>query len=203
MHSVTTISKINLFFKFFIIYSITFLIVNLIHMYFIEVNVLFYAVILDSIIALTISLLIFNNIYNNFFNNFEKIIIILLMLIYGYAFSISVPTVIDRSLSFYIIEKLEQRGGGIKYKYMENVFKDEYIKEHKLVDIRITEQINSGTIKIENECVKLTPKGASIARVSRFYRKHFLPKQRLIMDSYNDSLVDPFLLSADIDYYKC
>jgi hypothetical protein len=172
-------------------------------MYLIEVNVLFYAVVFDSIIALTISILIFNNIYKNLFNNFEKIIIVLLMLIFGYAISISIPTVIDRSLSFYIIEKLEQRGGGIKYKYIENVFKDEYMKEHKLVDIRITEQINSGTIKIENECVMLTPKGLSIARVSRFYRKHFLPKKRLIMDSYNDSLVDPFLSSEDINYYKC
>ena len=55
----------------------------------------------------------------------------------GYAFAISIPTVIDRSLSIYILEKIDQRGGGIKQEAFERVFTNEYMLEHRLVDVRL------------------------------------------------------------------
>ena len=84
-------------------------------------------------------------------------------LLAGYALAISVPTVIDRSLSFYILEKLHQRGGGIQLARFEEVFTAEYVKEHRLVDVRLTEQLQTGTVLIENGCVKLTPRGERLA----------------------------------------
>lgn len=41
----------------------------------------------------------------------------------AYGFAISVPTVIDRSLSMYILEKLQQRGGGIQLAAFDTVLK--------------------------------------------------------------------------------
>jgi hypothetical protein len=124
-------------------------------------------------------------------------------LLLGYGFAISVPTVIDRSLSFYILEKIQQRGGGIKFDSFDRVFTQEYVKEHRLVDVRLTEQQQSGTITIKDGCVKLTDWGNKIATSSRFFRAHFLPTQRLLMGQYSDSLTDPFRNSSEINDYKC
>jgi hypothetical protein len=124
-------------------------------------------------------------------------------LLLGYSFAISVPTVIDRSLSFYILEKLQQRGGGIKLDAFDQVFTQEYVKEHRLMDVRLTEQQQSGTIVIRNGCVVLTDWGQTIATTSRFFRNHFLPKQRLLMGEYSDDLTDPFRNSVKRVDYQC
>ena len=113
------------------------------------------------------------------------------------------PTVIDRSLSFYILEKLQQRGGGIKQDSFEQIFTQEYVKEYRLVDVRLTEQLQSGTIIIENGCVKLTEKGERVANFGRYFRKHWLPKERLLMGKYTDDLTDPFRSSTASPNYTC
>ena len=125
------------------------------------------------------------------------------MFLLGYAFVISVPTVLDRSLSFYILEKLQQRGGGIKQESFDRVFREEYMLEHRLIDIRLTEQLLSGTIEIKEGCVLLTSKGESLATFSRYFRKKWLPRNRLIAGEYTDELTDPFQKSKEIYNYRC
>ena len=134
---------------------------------------------------------------------FEIAQMVCIWLLLGYSFAISVPTVIDRSLSFYILEKLQQRGGGIKLDAFDQVFTQEYVKEHRLVDVRLTEQQQSGTIVIRNGCVLLTDWGQTIATTSRYFRNHFLPKQRLLMGEYSDDLTDPFRNSVKRSDYQC
>ena len=75
--------------------------------------------------------------------------------------------------------------------------------EHRLIDVRLTEQLASGTIVIKNGCVKLTPKGEYIASFGRFYRQHFLPKQRLLMGEYTADLTNPFRKSSNNMHYIC
>jgi hypothetical protein len=137
------------------------------------------------------------------FSRFEIAQMVCIWLLLGYSFAISVPTVIDRSLSFYILEKLQQRGGGIKLDAFDQVFTQEYVKEHRLVDVRLTEQQQSGTIVIRNGCVLLTDWGQTIATTSRYFRNHFLPKQRLLMGEYSDDLTDPFRNSVKRSDYQC
>ena len=139
---------------------------------------------------------------NNFFQEFtlfKKIQMGIIFLLLGYSFAISIPTVIDRSLSFYLLEKIQQRGGGIQKSGFEDVFIKEYMPEHHLVEIRLTEQLESGTIIIENSCVKLTKKGEILATISRYFRKHFLPKRRLLLGKYTSDLIDPFGHVIDIN----
>ena len=156
-------------------------------------DVVFYSAIIDGFLALlTTTIVLLTLAYFKEFNGFEKLQLIIIWILGSYIFAISVPTVLDRSLSFYILEKIEQRGGGIKESGFEEVFTEEYVKEHRLVDVRLAEQENSGTIVIENGCVKLTPKGRVIAKYSRYFRQHFLPKHRLLMGEYTDDLTDPF-----------
>lgn len=176
--------------------------VYLVHIAYFRVNVVFYDSILDGVLA-TIAALVLVSLVRWFrvFTLFEKFQLACIWMLIGYAFAISVPTVIDRSLSFYILEKLQQRGGGIKLASFEEVFTKEYVKEHRLVDVRLTEQQQSGTIVIKDGCVKLTEWGNLIATSSRYFRNHFLPKQRLLNGEYSSDLTDPFRSSnPNVDY---
>lgn len=177
-------------------------IIYFLHNRFFSVNVVFYAAIGDAVIAALICavLLWFKS---NWFSSFEKIQLIAIWLLAGYAFAISVPAVIDRSLSFYILEKLAQRGGAIKLSGFEYVFVNEYMKEHRLIDVRLTEQSESGTIVIDKNCVRLTSKGKFLAHLSRLYRMNLLPKHRLLMGEYTDDLTDPFRHSEATPDYLC
>lgn len=167
------------------------------HVKFFRIDVVFYSAIFDGVLAAIVASLIIAKLkYFDIFTLFEKVQMGFSFVLLGYIFAISVPTVIDRSLSFYILEKIQQRGGGIKQSGFEDVFVKEYMPEHRLVDVRLTEQLSSGTIVLENGCVKLTPKGDRLAKMSRFFRQHFLPKERLLMGEYSSDLTDPFAHGA-------
>lgn len=185
-------------------FLIILLIVYYVHINYFKVDVVFYAAVADGVLASFIAgvALVWLKLFRPL-GGFEKFQLIVIWLLAGYALAISVPTVIDRSLSFYILEKIQQRGGGIRQDSVEQVFTQEYVREHHLVDVRLTEQLKSGTIVIENGCVLLTPKGVFIAGFSRNFRQHWLPKKRLLMGQYSDVLTDPFRTSASTDQYSC
>jgi hypothetical protein len=187
-----------------IFFVISFIISYWIQINYLKVNVVlysnFYIVLLSSVLTATLIYW-----YKKFqiFSDFEKKLMIFTFFLGGCLFAISVPTVIDRSLSFYILEKLQQRGGGIRLESFADVFKEEYLKEHRLVDVRLTEQTESGTIVIRNGCVLLTDKGELLATFSRYFRQNWLPKRRLLLGSYSDTLTDPFRTSPAVEDYKC
>jgi hypothetical protein len=171
---------------------------------FFSINVVFYSAIYTALIALTLfSFVIYLFPIFKILNHFEKFNIILIAGLVGYIFAISLPTVIDRSLSFYILEKLQQRGGAIQLSKFDYIFTNEYMREHKLVDIRLTEQSESGTIIIDGDCVRLTNKGSRLADFSIFFRQNFLPKKRLLRGEYTDQLITPFSRSDIIPDYLC
>lgn len=186
------------------LYGLVLVCIYFIHVSYFKVSVVFYSAILDAMIAAFVTLGLSRSInWFRVFSTFETIQVLCIWLLLGYSFAISVPTVIDRSLSFYILEKLQQRGGGIKLDAFDQVFTQEYVKEHRLVDVRLTEQQQSGTVVIVDGCVKLTPWGQTLATSSRYFRSHFLPKQRLLMGQYSDDLTDPFRNSANRVDYTC
>jgi hypothetical protein len=175
-----------------------------VHAQFARVDVVFYSALFDGIVATCIAAILLQVVPAfRRLSSFERLQLTVIWLLMGYAFAISIPTVIDRSLSFYILEKIEQRGGGIQQSKFEKVFTEEYVREHRLVDVRLTEQLQSGTIRIENGCVKLTERGRRLVSFSRFFRQNLLPKERLLMGGYSDELTDPFRHSADVRDYQC
>jgi hypothetical protein len=186
------------------LFGILLLVIYVVHVRYVPVNVVFYSAILDDVLATGLALLLLAALgWLRSFSRFEIAQMVCIWLLLGYSFAISVPTVIDRSLSFYILEKIQQRGGGIKLDAFDQVFTQEYVKEHRLMDVRLTEQQQSGTIVIRNGCVVLTDWGQTIATTSRFFRNHFLPKQRLLMGEYSDDLTDPFRNSVKRVDYQC
>jgi len=167
-----------------------------------QVDVVFYSTIGCALLAVVVAgaLLFVLRAFSNF-SGLEKLQMLIIWLLVGYAFAISVPTVIDRSLSFYLLEKLQQRGGGIRQDRFQDVFVKEYMIEHRLVDVRLTEQLQSGTIEIRNGCVRLTERGQRLVGFSRWFRANLLPRHRLLMGEYTDDLTDPFRNStATVDY---
>ena len=186
------------------VYVLLLLVIYVLHVRYVPVNVVFYSAILDAVLATILAATLIATVrWFKVFTRFETLQLCCIWLLLGYSFAISVPTVIDRSLSFYILEKLQQRGGGIKLDAFDQVFTQEYVKEHRLVDVRLTEQQQSGTVEIKDGCVKLTAWGQTIASSSRYFRAHFLPKQRLLMGKYSDDLTDPFRNSVDRVDYRC
>lgn len=186
------------------VFVLTLLAVYVIHSLYLRVNVVFYSAILDGVAATAIcGLLLWALPWFKVLGPIEKLQLVVIWLLLGYGYAISVPTVLDRSLSFYILEKLDQRGGGIREDAFEDVFTKEYVKEHHLVDVRLTEQLQSGTIEIHDGCVLLTDKGRRLAHISRFFRNNLLPKHRLLMGTYSDALTDPFRHSTTEVTYRC
>jgi hypothetical protein len=186
------------------VYTLLLLVIYVLHVRYVPVNVVFYSAILDAVLATILAAVLIATVrWFKVFTRFETLQLCCIWLLLGYSFAISVPTVIDRSLSFYILEKLQQRGGGIKLDAFDQVFTQEYVKEHRLVDVRLTEQQQSGTVEIQDGCVKLTAWGQTIASSSRYFRAHFLPKQRLLMGKYSDDLTDPFRNSIERTDYRC
>ena len=178
--------------------------IHYIHFRFMLVNVVLFSAVLDGLLATGVTgLILFTGRYFSLVQYSEKILLLLIFLLTGYTLALSIPAVIDRSLSFYILEKLQQRGGGILLDRMPEVFTQEYMKEHHLVDIRMTEQMEAGTVVVRDGCVQLTPWGHSMATASRFYRLHFLPTRRLLMGTYSAALVDPFQGDQGAKDYVC
>lgn len=187
-----------------VIYIVVLLATYTLHARFLTVNVVLYSAVLDAIIAAGITAgLLFWWRYFNPLGPFEKFQLVMIWLLGGYAFAISVPAVIDRSLSLYVLEKLQQRGGGIELAQFESVIRDEYLPEHRVTDIRLTEQRQSGTVVFDNGCVRLTAWGNFLATFSRTFRATLLPRNRLVGDEYTDDLVDPFERSKPRDDYRC
>jgi len=185
-------------------FVIALLAIYVVHSLYLRVNVVFYSAILDGMIATALcGVLLWLLPWFKVLGPVEKLQLIVIWLLLGYGYAISIPTVLDRSLSFYILEKLEQRGGGIRQDAFEDVFTKEYVKEDHLVDVRLTEQLQSGTITIRDGCVLLTDKGRRLAYFSRFFRNNLLPKHRLLMGAYSDALTDPFRNSTTDVSYRC
>lgn len=188
-----------------VVCCVTFAIVNFVHSQFFPVHVILYDALLDVVISIAAAaaLVWFWRRSKTALTSLETFQAIIIGGLICTLYAFVGPTIIDRSLSIYILEKLDQRGGGIRADAMPGVFVNEYMPEYRLTDIRITEQLNSGTIKIKDDCIYLTPRGREIVAFTHFYRAHILPKKREIMGKYTDELTDPFRNSVkDVDY-KC
>ncbi len=186
------------------LYVLLLMLVHVVHMRWLPVDVVFYAAIGDAVLAaLLTGCLLLRRAWRLRLTALERGQLLVIWLLLGYAFAISVPTVIDRSLSFYLLEKLDQRGGAIRQERFADLFVEEYLVEHRLVDVRLTEQQASGTIVLQQGCVRLTERGRLLARFSRFYRQQLLPRQRLLLGNYSDALTDPFRHSRERHDYVC
>lgn len=188
-----------------LLFLVAYVVVNFVHFRFLPVHVVAYGAVQDVLVTLALFvpaylLLLRRRLRTDWF---EGGLFIVIGALTATLYAFVVPTVVDRSLSAYILEKLEQRGGAIRHSAFEDMLIREYFPEHRLVDIRLTEQLNSGTIVIRDGCVRLTERGRFIARWTRLYRTTLLPRHREIMGQMTDDLTDPFRRSSPDNPYPC
>jgi hypothetical protein len=181
----------------FVLVSICFLVLLVFayaaHVRWLPVDVVLYSALLDGAVALALAgILTWRWRALADFNSFERLQMLLCWGLLSVLFAFCVPALIDRSLSFYLLEKLQQHGGGLREDRFERLFTDSYVRDHHLIEVRLTEQLESGTVRVEGECVVLTARGQHLARFSRWFRRNLLPRKRLLMGRYTDVLVDPF-----------
>jgi len=189
--------------------------INFVHFRYLTVNVVFYSALADAVIAAlvlgiaAVGLRSFGK-PDSFLGGAaralsatEMVLAAVITILIGYICAISIPTVIDRSFSIYILEKLDQRGGEISLRAMRDIVLEEFMREHRLIDARMTEQLNSGTLVIDGDCVRLTSRGQRIVAFTRFYRTTLLPKRRLLMGEVTGDLTDPFREPTSAVHYGC
>jgi len=86
------------------------------------------------------------------------------------AFFVTFPVTFDRSVTMYLLNRLESsktaQCAGLSEQEMEQVFIKEYVKERQAMRRRIKEQSIINMLKESNQCVTLTPRGASFLRFS-------------------------------------
>jgi hypothetical protein len=175
-----------------------------VHARYLPVSVIFYSAMLDGAIAAVATLgIVAATRWFGVLDGFAKSLLFLLWLLGGYAFAISVPTVLDRSLSFYLLEKIDERGGRVPLNRFGYIFTHEYMRDHHLVEVRLTEQEASGTVSIDDGCVTLTSRGREMVRLSRFFRRELLARHRLLMGHYSDALTRPFPPGANAAADHC
>jgi len=187
-----------------ILFVVAFLVVNTLHFLFFPVRVVLYDSLLDAAFAGIMATICIVFLRGRFATTREEMALSLIIaLLLSTLYALCIPTIIDRSLSVYLLEKLVQRGGSIRQDAFEDILKREWMAETQLVDARLTEALKSSTVTVENGCVRLTPRGRMIADFTRFYRTHLLPKKREIMGRLSDDLTDPFRKSYAIVPFKC
>jgi hypothetical protein len=183
--------------------GVVFFLVNLLHFHFLRVEVLMYAAFLDIMIA---GALVATAVALTGWLRLASIEVVFAIVIGGLItalYVILVPTLIDRSLSVYMLEKTHQRGGGIRKDAFLDIWRGEYLLEYRVVDTRLTEQIASGTLVVRDGCVLLTPRGTAVVAVTAFVRKYLLPQKRDILGDVTDELTNPFRNSSPTATYTC
>jgi predicted membrane protein len=187
-----------------VLFVVLLLTINVLHFRFLPVNVVFYGALMDALLAVVCTgLLAWFVVFKRAADRLMFAQLITIMALGGYIYAITIPTVIDRSFSMYILEKIQQQGGGLKQEAFDAHITEEFMREHRLSEARLTEQLESGTITIQNGCVSLTARGQSIASITHWYRQNLLPKHRLLMGSYTDALTDPFAQASQLEKYRC
>lgn len=173
---------------------VVFFTINLIHFNFIQVDVVFFSCLIDIAITGVIvgpaAYWVLSKREN--LTRTEMSLTGMLISLSLVFYSVMGPTVIDRSLSFYLVEKLRLRGGEIAYNAFPEIFVKEYIPEYRLMDVRLQEQFSSGFAEQRGNCVVLTDKGRFVASFMDFFRRNMLPKKRNLLGEITDKLTHPF-----------
>lgn len=180
------IKKIKIIVLLTIIYISILITVYWLHMKYMKVDVILYSALQDVLISLILFGFLQETLIKKYLNKSEKILILIIQLQLGVMLAISIPTIIDRSLSFYLLEKI-QALDGIKKNQIENLIKNEYIHEFQVPETRINEQLSSKTVMELDGCIRLTSRGEKITKFSLFIRNQFLQAKNSEVFKLNES----------------
>lgn len=85
-----------------------------------------------------------------------------LSLAFNIAFLISLPVTFDRSITMFLLARIEQHDGRLDGRGLEELFIREYLGDMRQIDRRIAEQSLSGNIRVTDGRIFLTPQGEKL-----------------------------------------
>ena len=167
--------KLKIFSSLSIVLLTLFLLINYIHLNLFTYSVFLYSSTFDLCLALLITYVFYGIFNKNFFLNNKLLIAIFsyLHFVTFFLFIIFFNVVIERSLSLYILERLNQTNPLTIIELNENI-RNNYFDDMNVIDTRIVEQISSGNITMHDNQIFLTDQGKSLVNFVRMYKKYFL-----------------------------
>lgn len=90
-----------------------------------------------------------------------------LSLAFNISFLIVFPVTFDRSITMFLLARIEQRDGQLDAQGLQQVYIHEYLGEMRQIDRRIREQAMSGNIRVEDGRIFITPQGRRLLRGGR------------------------------------
>lgn len=92
----------------------------------------------------------------------------------NYAFIITFPTLLDRSISITLISVLDKAPEGrLTVSELNNAFLTRYVAGDTQTKKRISEQVATGNMRIDNDVVEITPRGRFFAQIHRLMARAF------------------------------
>jgi len=84
---------------------------------------------------------------------------IALSLSFNICFLITFPVTFDRSITMFLLARIEQHDGALDTARLEQLYVREYLGDMRQIDRRVAEQILSGNIRIDQGRIHITPQG--------------------------------------------
>jgi len=140
-----------------------------------RLNVLFYRGIIVMFVCILVTGVIGFFVKKRFRISTESFVAALMMtLALHVGFFIVFPVTYDRSVTTYMLYKLDTKTdadcNGINKKNLERYFIKEYVQNQKALDRRIHEQLTIDSIMEKNGCLTLTNNGKVILRIADFVK---------------------------------
>ncbi|WBQ16834.1 hypothetical protein [Sphingobium yanoikuyae] len=84
---------------------------------------------------------------------------IALSLAFNICFLITFPVTFDRSITMFLLARIERQDGQLDARALGDVYTREYLGEMRQIDRRVEEQTMSGNIRVEQGRIHITPQG--------------------------------------------
>lgn len=96
-------------------------------------------------------------------------------------FLVLIPVTVDRSISVFLLTRIENDNGKITEPELEKNFREQYLGRMRQIDRRIGEQSASGNITIDKDGkIRMTPQGRAFLRFSRTIAATFQTDPRFV-----------------------
>ncbi len=110
---------------------------------------------------------------------------ILLYLFIGYSFAITVPSLLDRSISLYILGLVAvDEKAGLSEKEIDDLFYQGFIQANDAVKKRLIEQVASGNVVEEHDTYKVTTRGLLIYHIHSTLAGLFNTDKRYVVQAH-------------------
>jgi hypothetical protein len=104
-------------------------------------------------------------------------------------FLVLLPVTVDRSISVFLLARIEQEDGHLTTSALDRLFRDAYLTDLRQIDRRVSEQILSGNISVDaTGHIRMTPRGHAFLAFSRYVAASFDTDPRFVDPSIPASI---------------